>query len=496
MALLDLINKIALNVKRNILFFAMLLAGVALYGKPVLPAILSNGMVLQQNSQVNIWGTANPGEFIRVKPSWDDTEATTTVDFEGNWVVKLETPAASFTPHKITVSSTSYSPDTKDIQEVSSVVLNDVLIGEVWLASGQSNMEMPIRGWHNNPIMKANETIALASQYPAIRIATIPRSPSFEPMNSVEGSWKISSPQNTPGFSATAFHFANTLQQALDVPIGIIVSAWGGSRVEGWLNREILETYADVDLSEEAINNLHESARPMLMYNGMIHPLTNYPVKGFIWYQGESNVGAHPVYAERLHQMVSLWREGWNNPKLPFFYAEIAPFEYGGGDWSAYLREAQFNAQKLIPYSGMVSTNDLVEPHERHNIHPRNKTDVGKRLAFMALNKTYGMEHVASHGPEYQSMEISSNRIIITFDNARDGFNRTDGITGFEIAGEDRVFHPAEAVVRNGKVEVYREGLSNPVAARYCFRNFQIGNLTGGRELPVVPFRTDTWEPE
>lgn len=469
-------------MKRNNLLLAMLFLAVALYGKPVLPAILSDGMVLQQNSQVNIWGTTDPGKSVTVTPSWSNSPSKVTSASDGSWMVEIETPTASYTPHMITVT---------DGEEV---VLNDVLIGEVWLASGQSNMEMPIKGWHNNPILKSNETIAYSGQYPAIRVATIPKTPSFEPLESVEGSWQVSNPQNAPWFSATGFFFAETLQQSLNVPVGIIVSSWGGSRVEGWTNREILETYPDVNLSEDAVNELHPSSRPLLMYNGMIHPLKNYVVKGFIWYQGESNVGAHKAYPERLHNMVSLWREQWNNPDLPFYYAEIAPFQYGEGDWAAYLREAQFMAQKRIPNSGMISTNDLVEPYETTNIHPRNKTDVGKRLAFMALNKTYGLEHVASHGPEYQSMEIVNDRVVLTFDHAGEGFNRTDGITGFEIAAEDGVFLPAEAVVRNGKVEVYREGMTQPVAVRYCFRNFQIGNLAGIWELPVVPFRTDSFE--
>ena len=213
--------------------------------------------------------------------------------------------------------------------------------------------------------------------------------------------------------------------------------------------------------SEDVVNKLNPAARPMLMYNAMIHPLTNYVVKGFIWYQGESNVGAHQVYPDRLHDMVSLWRTQWHNSDLPFYYVEIAPFEYGNGNdpGAAYLREAQFKAQKLIPYSGMISTNDLVEPYELRNIHPRNKTDIGKRLAFMALNKTYGYDRVAAHGPEYSSMEVSDGKIIVSFDHAEEGFNRTDGIEGFEIAGADGEFLPAQAIVHNGKIVVSREGV-------------------------------------
>lgn len=469
-------------MKRNYLLLTLLFIGISLHGKPVLPEILSDGMVLQQNSKVNIWGKSEPGKTVEVIPSWSENAVCVAVNTDGNWLAVIETPEASFTPYSITIS------------DGEKVILRDILIGEVWLASGQSNMEMPLKGFHNNPIMDANETIAFSGQYPAIRFVTIPKTASFEPMESVKGQWQICNPENAPWFSATGFFFAETLQRALNVPVGIIVSAWGGSRVEGWINREILKTYPDVDLNEEAINQLHPAARPLLMYNGMIHPITNYVVKGFIWYQGESNVGTYKVYPERLNNMVTLWREQWNNPNLPFYYVEIAPFEYGEGDWAAYLREAQFNAQKIIPRSGMISTNDLVEEYEAHNIHPRNKTDVGRRLGYMALNKTYGYERVAAHGPEYRSMEVRDGKVILSFDHAEEGFNRTDGIQGFEIAAGDGNFLPATAVVRNGKVEVSREGVQQPIAVRYCFRNFQIGNLAGTRGLPVVPFRTDSFE--
>jgi sialate O-acetylesterase len=189
--------------------------------------------------------------------------------------------------------------------------------------------------------------------------------------------------------------------------------------------------------------------------------------------------------------MVTLWRELWEDTDLPFYFTEIAPFEYGAGDWAAYLREAQFDAQKIISNSGMISTNDLVEEYEKYNIHPRNKTDVGKRLAYMALNRNYGFNHVATNGPEFVSMEIIDNKAIITFDHTPNGFNRIDDIIGFEIAGKDGVFVPAKARVNNLNVEVYHENISNPIAVRYCFRNFMIGNLANTRELPLVPFRSD-----
>lgn len=471
-------------MKRIFLLSALLILRLSLYGKPLLPEILSDGMVLQQNSRVNIWGKSERGKIVEVKPCWNETAVRVTADNLGNWIVVIETPEASFTPRSITVS---------DGEEV---VINNILIGEVWLASGQSNMEMPLNGYRNNPVLDANESIALSTQYPAIRFLTIPKTQSFEPQTEVKGKWQVCNPSNSSGFSATAFFFAEMLQKSLNMPIGIIVSSWAGSKLEAWINRKIMETYPDINLSEEFINKQAPNERPLLMYNAMIHPITNYVLKGFIWYQGESNFGAHEVYPERLYDMVTLWRNQWNNPELPFYYVEIAPYAYGDGDdvRAAYLREAQFKAQKLIPHSGMISTNDLVEPYELNNIHPRNKVDVGKRLAFMALNKTYGYEGIAAYGPEYNSIEIRDGKAFISFNHAKEGFNRLDGIEGFEIAAKDGIFLPAQAVVNEGKVEVSCEEISRPVAVRYCFKNFQLGNLAGTHGLPVVPFRTDSFE--
>lgn len=455
--------------------------------KVLLPEILSDNMVLQQNAKVNLWGKSDPGKTIEIRPSWTSEITKVKVDPKGNWKVSVVTPSASFTPYSISIS------------DGEKVMLNNILVGEVWFASGQSNMEMPLNGFWNNPVLKANETIAMAGQNEGIRFVTIPKTAAMEPQETVKGMWQECTPENAPGFSATAYYFALTLYRALHVPVGIIVSSWGGSRVESWTSREILETYPDVDLSEKAINSLNPMFRPMLMYNGMIHPLIHYTIRGFIWYQGEANVGKHDVYAERLANMVDLWRKDWGQSSLPFYYVEIAPWIYGDGETGtsgALLREAQFKAQSLIPNSGMISTNDLVEDYEKNNIHPRNKIDVGKRLAFMALSQTYGHTGVAGHGPEYKSMEIKDGKIHLSFDHAENGFSRTVGINGFEIAGDDRIFHPAkvEVDVNNRILIVSNENIPNPIAVRYCFKNFQIGNLYNTRELPVVPFRTDNFE--
>ena len=471
-------------MRRSLLLIFCISFFATSYAKPVLPEIMSDNMVLQQKTNVNIWGKAVVGKTIVVKPSWTSTIAKTTTDKNGNWIVTVSTPEASFTPYTISIS---------DGEEV---VLNNVLIGEVWFASGQSNMDRKLNGASSNPMLGANETIAFSGMNKGIRIATVPKTASMEPQETTKGMWKESNPENASLFSATAYHFAETLYKSLNVPIGIIVSSWGGTKIEGWTSRKVVETYPDVDFSEVALNAIKENYRPTLMYNAMIHPLKNYTIKGFVWYQGESNIDAFNVYAQRMANMVDLWRKDWKQGELPFYYVEIAPYEYKDENWGAYLREAQYKAQSLIPNSGMISTNDLVEKYETKNIHPRNKKDVGKRLGFMALSDTYGYKGVWARGPEYKSMEVKDGKIILTFNNTNDGFGGAEVINGFEIAGSDEVFYPAKAEIDTAKkkVIVSNENIANPIAVRYCFKNFQVGNLYNTRELPAVPFRTDNFE--
>lgn len=288
------------------------------------------------------------------------------------------------------------------------------------------------------------------------------------------------------------------MNQVLDIPIGIINSSWGGSTVEGWLPRDIVAQYPDInlerDIRKEEGHDWWHYMSPTLMYNGMIKPLQNYTIKGFLWYQGESNVGKHKTYAERLKTMVELWRKEWGLGELPFYYVEIAPYGSSENYYSALLREAQFNAQKIIPNSGMISTNDLVENYEQYNIHPKDKSNVGKRLAYMALSKTYQIKGIEAVGPVYKSMEIKDGAALLSFDNAGGGFNRMTDIQGFEIAGEDKVFYPAKAELNGGQIKVSSDKVPTPAAVRYGFRDFKPGNVANIRELPLYPFRTDNWE--
>ena len=290
------------------------------------------------------------------------------------------------------------------------------------------------------------------------------------------------------------------MNKVLDVPIGIINCSWGGSMVEGWLPNEIVKTYSDIDLNrdirKEEPNDWWHYLSPTLMYNGMLKPLQNYTIKGFLWYQGESNIGNKDTYSERLNTMVNLWRKEWSLGELPFYYVEIAPHDYGNPKetFAAMLREEQYKAQSLITNSWMISTNDLVTSEESDNIHPKNKKDIGTRLAYLALEKDYGIKGIKSIGPSYKSMSIKGNEVIISFNNADDGFNRLKNMKGFELAGKDKKFYPAEAeVVNNNQIKLLTKKVAEPVSVRYAFRNYQPGNVKGLRGLPLYPFRTDNW---
>lgn len=471
-------------MKRTILFTlsSLLLAGGLAQAEIKLPNLIGDNMVLQQETQARLWGEALPNTEVKISCSWSTTGYTTTTDANGDWEIQIQTPSASFEPRSIRIEN------GKD-----KVVLNDLLIGEVWFCSGQSNMEMPLRGFWHCPIEDGNHTIATAGQYRnRLRYATIAREAALTPRKYPSGGeWKTCTPLEAPDFGATAYYFATLLTDVLQVPVGIINCSWGGSTVEGWLPEEILKGYPDVKLSDANNDQITEYLRPMIMYNGLLKPSSKYTIKGFLWYQGESNVG-RPDYAKRLATMVDHWRSLWGEGELPFYLVEIAPYEYGG-DKGALLREQQAIAAHLIPNSGIISTNDLVEPYERKQIHPKDKRTVGYRLAYMALNKSYGFHTIACESPEYERMEIKGNEITLYLKHVEEGFNRDNGIQGFEIAGQDKQFHPAEARIDGNKktVIVSSPQVAKPTAVRYGFRDFLIGNLYNTQGLPLLPFRTD-----
>jgi sialate O-acetylesterase len=472
-------------MKRIFFFLAACIAIQMLQAKVVLPEILSDNMVLQQNAQVKLWGKATSGATVTVKTSWNARSFTTTAASDGKFVVQVPTPAATFTPQTVTIS------------DGEAVTLSNVLIGDVWFASGQSNMEMPLAGTFGSPTEGGEEAIVTSGKYKGIRFVKIPNSSAATPQETVAGKWVTSEPANAPRFSAVGFFFAARLSDILNIPIGIIDCNWGGASLEGWMPESILKTYSDIDLSKAGQPNSRENPtymQPMIMYNGMVKPLQNYAIKGFLWYQGESNIG-HPDYALRKAKMVEIWRAEWGLGELPFYSVEIAPYKGYGDDnlIGALLREEQFKSQALIPNSLLISTNDLVPLSEATNIHPRHKREVGQRLAAAALANTYGVKGIADRGPVYKSMEVRENRIVLTFDNAQMGYYNAANVEGFEIAGADKKFYPAEVSAFGPMVIVSSPSVATPVAVRYGFKNYQPGTLKNLSGFPAYPFRTDDW---
>lgn len=479
----------------------MLIMSVSANAALRLASLLTDNMVLQQQSQARLWGEANPGDVICAQNSWNKQKVYATADSDGQWQLSISTPKASFDAQTITLSCGKEK-----------VQLKNVLIGEVWLASGQSNMEMPLEGFGGCVIKDGTHDAMLAGQIsPYVRVFTVKKEQKLQEQKYCEGHWAESCDFAAAlKFSATGYYFASALSNALHVPVGIVNSSYGGAHVEGWCSKQLCETYPDVKTDSAGIYSTGEWTydRPILMYNAMFCPVKGYTYRGIIWYQGCSNVGHADVYAQRLKDMVTLWRKELQLGDIPFYQVEIAPYEYGDtGVKGAQIREAQMAATKIINNSGIISTNDLVETYEQYNIHPSNKRPVGERLAFLALNETYGMGQITCYGPRYKegSLRIEDRKddegnvvgkcAVMGFDSNWMGIWCKGELKGFEVAGEDRVFHPATATFQwqTNEVTAYSPDVAEPVAVRYCYRDWQTGTLMGGNNLPCFPFRTDKW---
>ena len=466
------------------LLMAGSLFSASLTAKVRIGAPFGDGMVLQGKSKVSLWGKAKAASVVTILPSWNYKETKVKTDADGNWKTALPTPTASYTPYSITI---------KDGE--STVLVRNVLIGEVWIASGQSNMEMPVKGWKDCPVANSAKTISEANKYSGkLHFMNIPMLSSAEPQDTVCATWKDCTTETVGDCSAAAYHFACTLSDNLKVPIGIINCSYGGSNVEAWIPKDILSSYG-IDVSEKAFKKLNMHT-PSGLYNAMLHPLIGYTIKGFIWYQGEANVSyLKDDYVRHFSDMIKCWRKEWKQGTLPFYFVEIAPYKYDLPERkrAAVIRAYQNEVAHTLAKTGMVPTNDLVTKNEESQIHPANKHDVGKRLANWALANDYKKANINYKNPEYKSMSIKNGRAYIAFKNTSNGFNRQDGITGFEICGTDKVFRPATVVVKDTKVMVYSPKVDNPIAVRYCFKDFQLGNLANKEGLPIIAFRTDNF---
>lgn len=467
---------------RKLLLLLVLLQSHSLYGKIVLPDMFSDNMVLQQKSSIKLWGIAKPKKCVTIKVSWSDKIYQFHTKKDGNWSVVIETPAASFEKQSITFS---------DGQEST---LNNILIGEVWFCSGQSNMEMTLKGYPDQPIQDSEITIKEANPENGIRLLKVKRNGQEVPVDEAEGKWMLSTEQNVPNFSAVAYFYALALKEKLDVPIGVITSSYGGTAIESWLNIDFVDNYSDLDLSKQDTEN-ETWKKVSVLYNGMVHPYINYSIKGFIWYQGEANIGRYKTYTSKLKDLVALWRSDWKLGEIPFYLVEIAPYKYDENSDAARLRESQFKATSIINNCDIVSTNDLVFETESSIIHPSQKKPVAQRLSNLALLNTYGIDSLCAKSPSYNSMNIISDTILLNFKDCYNGLTSKSEIFGFEIAGEDKVFYPANAKILGDQmsIKVFSDTVRNPIAVRYCFKNFSFGSVTNSCGLPLFGFRTDNW---
>ena len=479
---------------RIVLTTIALASMISAKAKIVLPDLVSDNMVLQQQTEARLWGKATPKSTVEVRCSWTNRIFRTTALQDSTWLLTVATPKASFTPQTIVITE-------KGDKEANSVKLGNILIGEVWYAGGQSNMEMPLSGFRNCPVGNASQEIATAGEWSGkIRMATVPKTGATTPQEWVSGCrWQVPSPATAKSMSATAWFYAQMMERVLQVPVGILTVAWGGSSVEGWTPRQILETYKDIDLPKELKRGWNGKwwgyYTPLIMYNGMLHPVRHYTIRGFIWYQGESNVGKSTYY-DRMKTMIKVFRDefGGSPASLPFYLTEIAPWAgYGPYDSAPLLRDAQHRIGRDVENAGCICINDLVEPFEARQIHPHEKRQVGYRLAYMALNNTYGLKDINTDYPTYDHSTVSNDTVRIFFKHADNGFSRMDDIHGFEIAGDDGKFYPAQAMIKENDLSIYviAKEVATPKKVQYGYRAFMPGNIRSTYGLPVVPFRAD-----
>jgi sialate O-acetylesterase len=455
-----------------------------------LPKILGPNMVLQRDSEAKIWGWADASEEIRITCDWLDTQENITADADGKWQVSIKTGKAGG-PHTMTIAGKN------------SIRLERILFGEVWIGSGQSNMEMPlvkVSGAYTG-IKDAAKEVAEAS-YPDIRLFQVGNFSSQEPLDDVQSGitmygiplaaceWQACSPETIPTFASTAYFFARELHRELKVPIGIIDASWGGTSAETWTPASGLKALGYKGELDQAgrLPQKADQKTPTRLYNGMIHPLRHFKIKGVVWYQGESNVGRADRYHKLFSTMIGQWREVFGS-EFPFYFVQISPFNYRDAN-AGYLREAQLDTLSL-PKTGMVVTMDI---GNLTDIHPKNKQEVGRRLALWALANDYGHD-VTFSGPIYKESVFGDGKARVKFDHVGTGLATCDSQapSDFEVAGADKVFHPATAVIDGDELIVASKKVAEPRAVRYAFTSRAMPNLINEEGLPASPFRTDSW---
>lgn len=494
----------------------VMLVSASMMADVKLPEIFNDNMVIQRDTDAPVWGWASPGEKVTVSGSWGKT-VKTAAGQDGKWAVKLATPNAG-------------GPFTITVQGQNKLELKNVLSGEVWICSGQSNMEMRVASVNNSKaeIAKAN--------YPNIRLFHVKKAWKTTPQTKLSATWQSCSPTNISSFSAVGYFFGRDLNTTLKVPVGLIESSWGGTRIEPWtppvgfaktpalksiydqIEAKTTGTSSNKKLLQQAINNYknwlvkaddslknstpvlpppaypsalvpytsHQS--PTVLYNAMINPMVPYAVRGAIWYQGESNRGDGKLYAEKMKALISGWRSVYKNEALAFYFVQLAPYDYRSKPYSIpMIWEAQMEVAQTVQGTGIAIINDI---GNIKNIHPKNKQDVGKRLALLALNKTYGKKDVVCDSPAFKEMNIEDNALKVTFANAK-SLKTRDGKapSWFEICGADGVFKKANATIAGTTVVLTAEGVDKPCAVRYAWNMIAEPNLTNEIGLPASAFR-------
>ena len=469
-----------------------------------LPNIFGDNMVLQQGIANPVWGKARSGEQVTVSIAGQTHQAT--ADAQGDWRVKLE-PISVGDALELTV------------QGDNQIKFSDVLVGEVWICSGQSNMQWSV-GQTNDVALEYS-----TAKHPGIRMINFPQVGRQEPVWSHDKStWMVCSPESVGRFSAVGYFFGRQLHQSLHVPIGLINNAWGGSACEAWIRRDLMEgnekfqpminrfdemaaqaeplaNKADLSETEQKQlgnlrNQLNGNHRPSNIYNGVLKSHLGYGIRGAIWYQGESNAGRAYQYRDLFPLMISSWRNEWGQGEFPFYWVQLADFQAESNEpqessW-AELREAQTMTMDKLANTGEAV---IIDIGEGKDIHPRNKVDVGRRLARWALAKDYGIA-IPCQSPRYKSMTIEGNKVVLTFSNIEQGWRPFDvnEPIGFAIAGEDKKFVWAKAtVLKDMRIEVWNDAVASPSAVRYAWANNPVCNMYGVSDLPLTPFRTDDW---
>lgn len=455
--------------KTTFVITAFLSISIACFADVTLPGIFSDNMVLQRNSAVRFYGWAKTGEDVLVSAGWLSQPLKATADPQGTWLIVINTPGAG-------------GPYDISIKGHNEILIKNVMIGEVWLCSGQSNME-----WKPSSGITGKDAEIAAAKFPGIRFFSVNHSTSLYPQDHVSGRWVECTPETMADFSAIGYFFGRKLHTELGMPVGIINSSWGGTPAEAWMPEKVISS--DPVLSSAAA--IHKPVpwgpvEPGRIFNSMINPLTGFTIAGALWYQGEANTDNGQYYKDILVALIKAWRTQWGY-EFPFYYAQIAPWKYGRPFEGAVVRDAQRRVLSL-PNTAMVVTSDIGDTVD---IHPKNKLDVGLRFAHLALNRVYGKGNGSDSGPLFREFRIEKDKVIVYFDNS-EGLSAPKGKPSlFEVAGSDGIFRPASAVIKGNTVIVQSAKVKEPLKVRFAWGNTATPDLFNGAGLPASCFTTE-----